>query len=201
MRAGGKETEMRRIGAGIVVGLAVAATLLVAGPATAGGFCRGPATHGDGTTVGMGGKEGCFSPTVLRAPSGATVTFVNDDPAAHTVTGIGPWGPGHEELGPGERVRVTFDRDGVYVYTCLLHPGMAGAIVIGDATGPGPAEGAAVDVEPVEDAPATEAVLSDADEVAAEARAMDPAPIAVAVVVGAVTGGLGFGLGRRRRLP
>ena len=28
-----------------------------------------------------------------------------------------------------------FDQDGVYPYSCLLHPGMVGAIVVGDGVG------------------------------------------------------------------
>ena len=32
-------------------------------------------------------------------------------------------------------MRYRFDQDGVYPYSCLIHPGMVGAIVVGDGVG------------------------------------------------------------------
>jgi hypothetical protein len=39
----------------------------------------------------------------------------------------------------GETVSYRFDQDGVYPYSCLIHPGMVGAIVVGDGVGTDPA--------------------------------------------------------------
>ena len=44
------------------------------------------------------------------------------------------WGT-FDDLGTGDRVAYTFDEDGVYVYSCFLHPGMVGAVVAGSGAG------------------------------------------------------------------
>jgi hypothetical protein len=81
-------------------------------------------------------KNNCMLPTVLRIEAGQTIVFTNYDSAAHTVTGVGGgtgegWGT-FEELTLDEKVQHRFDADGTYVYYCLLHAGMVGAIVVGD---------------------------------------------------------------------
>jgi plastocyanin len=124
--------------------LVVGALWSCAGPALAGGGCAHgtPPTDGNGTAVTM--EANCFTPTVLHAPSGAEVTFTNADEVAHTVTGVGfLWGDSIDRP-PGDELSLRFDRDGVYVYSCLLHPGMIGAIVVGDANGDAGLDPAAV---------------------------------------------------------
>ncbi len=101
-------------------------------PVFAGG-CGQPATHGSGTTVAI--SEMCFRPSLLSVESGATVTFVNRDPFAHNVGGQ-LWGH-FDDLEPGQRFRATFDGEGIYPFACTLHPGMTGAIVVGDGVGTG----------------------------------------------------------------
>lgn len=197
--------------------LLAALLLMPAGQAGAGGGggCREPAAVGEGVTVDM--RRSCFLPTVLYAPAGESVTFVNRDDYPHTVTGVGPWGTGFEEMDGGEAIGVTFERDGVYVYTCILHPGMSGAVVVGDATGPGAAkdperivmEPIALASEVAEEPAATvgpfEPVEPDESEEAAAlastAAAGDDSPPwpGIAVVIGVAAAGLGFGLGRSRR--
>jgi hypothetical protein len=82
-------------------------------------------------------QNNCFVATVLRVEEGDTVTFHNKDEAVHSVTGVA-WTWGDETpIAQGESVEHVFDENGVYVYTCLLHPGMAGAIIVGDGSGPG----------------------------------------------------------------
>jgi plastocyanin len=121
----------------IVSGMAACLVVLGGGgPASAGGggCMSGTApTDSGGTVVEMVGL--CFTPTVLHVEPGTEVTFVNRDTTNHMVTGIGgTWGT-YDELRNEERVAYSFDEDGVYVYTCVLHPGMAGAIVAGSGTG------------------------------------------------------------------
>jgi len=108
-------------------------------PAFAGG-CGQPATHGTGTTVAI--SKMCFRPSLLSVEPGATVTFVNRDPFAHNVGGQ-LWGH-FDDLGPGQRFRATFDGEGVYPFACTLHPGMTGAIVVGDGVGTGNGRSVAV---------------------------------------------------------
>jgi hypothetical protein len=41
------------------------------------------------------------------------------------------WGNA-DDIAEGESVAYAFDNPGVYPYFCILHPGMVGAIVVGD---------------------------------------------------------------------
>jgi plastocyanin len=104
--------------------------------ANAGGGCHeDTTTEARATTVAL--RRNCFAATVTRVDEGATVTFTNEDEIAHNVTGAGyTWG-GEKTLHLGDSVQHTFDENGVYVYSCLLHPGMVGAIVVGDGSGRG----------------------------------------------------------------
>lgn len=104
-------------------------------PASAGGGgCHAmAATTDDGDTVEL--LDACFTPTTLRIDQGDTVTFVNKDPFTHNVVGVG-WGH-WDDLIAGDAFRATFDEAGVYPYACQYHPGMTGAIVVGDGTGAG----------------------------------------------------------------
>jgi plastocyanin len=157
-------------------------------------FCQeDPATHGDGTTVRM--VDDCFVPTVLRGPSGATIGFVNEDPEPHTITGVGPWGTGHDEVPPDSNIQILFPQDGVFVYTCLLHPGMTGAIVIGGASGPGAAQEPPIEVEEAEtpeEPPPQEAPVE------ADGEGLPSIWLAAALAVGLLIGILVGRLTRRR---
>ena len=105
---------------------------LPATPAAAGGGCHsaGPesAQPMAGTTVEMVGN--CFLPGVLTVDPGTTVRFANQDDIAHVVLGTG-WGSG-EMVAPGKTVEHRFAQPGTFAYSCHLHPGMNGAIVVGE---------------------------------------------------------------------
>ena len=78
----------------------------------------------------------CFGPTVLYVLPGTRVTWTNQDPVLHTVTGLGfRWGSG-DSLGQGNSISYRFTAPGVYPYSCIIHPGMVGAVVVGDAGSP-----------------------------------------------------------------
>jgi plastocyanin len=113
--------------------VAVIVTLWVplgAGPARAGG-CGSPPTQGTAIEI----VDACFQPSLLTISRGATVTFVNRDPFAHNVGGH-LWGH-FDDLNEGQRFEATFHHDGIYPFACTLHPGMTGAIVVGDGVGAG----------------------------------------------------------------
>ena len=115
----------------VVAGAAVALATLVlpVRPAAAGGGCHVETpTEGTGTTVEL--SKACMNPIVLRVDTGATVTFVNRDPVLHNLFAAG-WA--HGDLPPGEATTHWFNAAGIYPYACTLHPGMVGAIVVGDA--------------------------------------------------------------------
>jgi plastocyanin len=129
---------MRRFSLGfILVMFAVAvAAILAPGAARAGGGCGEPSTDVRGTAVDL--KELCILPTVIRADVGQTITWTNRDALPHTVTGAGlrsgdgnGWGT-LDNIAQGQTFSHAFDRAGVYPYFCWLHPGMVGAVVVGD---------------------------------------------------------------------
>ncbi len=76
---------------------------------------------------------GCsFLPDVLYVDPGAEVRWFNKDPVPHSVTGTHlSWGT-EDLLQKSDVIAVKFDEEGVYPYYCLLHPGMAGTVVVGD---------------------------------------------------------------------
>jgi plastocyanin len=112
------------------------AALALPAVAIAGGGCHDGATSGEGDTVEM--KDACFRPSTLRIDPGDTVTFVNRDTMTHNVTALG-WGQ-FEDMNQGDAFRATFEESGVYAFACQYHPGMTGAILVGDGTGAGSGE-------------------------------------------------------------
>jgi plastocyanin len=120
-----------------LVAIAMLASGMAAGNiAQAGGGCHAqPGGEGSGNAVSI---ENCsFEPAVLRVDPGTKVTFTNKEGLPHTVTGA-DWGE-HDYLNIGDTLTLTFAKDGTYAYSCILHPGMVGAVVVGDGTGSPPA--------------------------------------------------------------
>ena len=127
-------------------------------PALAGDPCfhsdARPATS-SGSTVAITIQDCVFSPTVTSVPVGSTVTWTNRSFQPHEIVGSNlTWGA-HEKLvkESGGSIGWTFDKPGVYAYTCMIHPGMSGAIVVGS-----PQLDLASDVEasPTADRPSTD---------------------------------------------
>ena len=70
-----------------------------------------------------------FSPASITIKAGQTVTWVNQDSIAHTVTSDqGLWDPG--SLAPGASYQQTFATAGQYAYHCTIHPFMTGTVVV-----------------------------------------------------------------------
>jgi plastocyanin len=132
-------TRLRRawsmlLGIGLLMGLLLAPS---AASASGGGGCGRRVTDATGTTVTI--RQYCFGPTILRVAPGETVTWINKDAAPHTVVGANAvWGD-FSTLRRTARVTYRFIRPGVYPYVCTYHPGMVGAVVVGDGTGLGSA--------------------------------------------------------------
>jgi plastocyanin len=68
-----------------------------------------------------------FEPAELTVSVGTTVTWTNNDPTAHTVTGDG-YDIG--TLEPGATGTRTFDTAGTFDYLCAIHPSMQGSVVV-----------------------------------------------------------------------
>ena len=107
-------------------------TLLLtgAGLASAGASCHEERT--DETTTLVELTAMCFRPTIVRVDAGATVEFANRDPLAHNIVGhASTWG--HVAGLPfGDSYSATFEEAGIYPFTCTIHPGMVGAVFVGD---------------------------------------------------------------------
>jgi plastocyanin len=77
----------------------------------------------------------CFIPSMVTVSVGGTVTWTNDDTAAHTVTsGALPDGPDgifdSSILMSGKTFEHTFDEEGSYDYFCVVHPWMTGNVTV-----------------------------------------------------------------------
>lgn len=121
---------------------AVVAAIAAAPPARAGGGGHCPPddyalrARGNAATVAL--EQACFKPRVLFVDPGTEVTFVNRDGMLHNIAGpSGTFAYGFQNLRPGRSKTFLLQDEGVFPYMCYLHPGMAGAIVVGDgASGP-----------------------------------------------------------------
>ena len=137
------------------LGLAVAVGVTDPATTQAGGGCHmgedGGSTEGVATVVRM---DVCsFEPTVVRVPAGPSVRFRNTAQNDHAVSGRrNTWGSA-DILAPGAEFSHLFGVAGIYPFTCPLHPGMVGAVIVGGAdqaaapmsvvgngTGPAPAD-------------------------------------------------------------
>ena len=129
-----RRTALALAGIGLLMGL-----VLVPSNASAsgGGGCGRRVTDATGLTITI--RRYCFGPTILRVAAGETVTWINKDAVPHTVVGANAvWGD-FSTLKRSARVSYRFIRSGVYPYVCTYHPGMVGAVVVGDGTGLGSA--------------------------------------------------------------
>jgi len=100
-----------------------------------------PQTHRVSAPAGSGvpGCEetnSCFIPYSIEINAGDTISWSNDDTAAHTVTSGnladgGPDGVFDSSLFmAGTTFDVTFDESGTYDYFCMVHPWMVGIVQV-----------------------------------------------------------------------
>ncbi len=162
-----------------------AVVLGMPGAALAGGGCHGGVTQNDArdqkvATVRM--VDACFTATVTSVDPGTPVTFANTDLGVTHNVGGNSWGH-FEDMIEGDAFTVTFDEAGIYPFACNYHPGMTGAIVVGDGTGAGAGE--KITVQPFE-ATSPKVIGSVVTEDAG-------LPIGALVAVG--LGGLALGIG------
>jgi len=69
-----------------------------------------------------------FSPSNLTVKVGDVVTWINRDSVTHTVTDLSAQKAFDRMLGPGQRFSYRFERRGVYVYYCVVHPWKGGEV-------------------------------------------------------------------------
>ena len=127
------------VAAGLLLIPVAAAPFALAGNPCYHGFDVPEVTVGPGSDVKL--MPCAFDPTITVIQPGETVTFRNSELDVHLVTGANAeWGDRDIQIKPNQSVAYTFEKPGVYPYACTLHPGMSGAIVVGDG---GPALAAA----------------------------------------------------------
>lgn len=182
---------MRTVTASAILGVMAFLALASGGtPVEAGGGCHAEKIT-DERGVGVALEKNCFQPTVVRVDPGQQVEFTNEDPDAHTVTGVAnSWGT-YDELGEGDTVSYQFDEPGVFPYFCVLHPSMVGAVVVGD--GSATSAGTTVDggVKAVSaQLPGEEADEADAQAITETDDSGSTVPLVIGV--GVLAAGVGF---------
>ena len=189
--------RIRAIKIGFMAAVASAALWGGSGIAVAGGGCHSAPTarHGDSVEI----SDLCFDATVLYVEPGTEVTWTNLDSMTHDVVGVGDtWGDPGLSLLTGDDVSYRFDTDGVYPYACWLHPGMVGAIVVGDGVGsdlgavvPGTSEGDPGSAE-VASSPLVQGSSDDSTGIWV---------VVTALVLGALAGAFVVAMRNRRKTP
>src|SRR4051812_5314519 len=72
-----------------------------------------------------------FMPAAVKVSEGGSITWTNEDSAAHTATlssGAGAFDTG--TLDQGDAKKLTFSKPGTYAYICAFHPFMKGTVVV-----------------------------------------------------------------------
>ncbi len=75
-------------------------------------------------------KSYAYHPAALTVASGTRITFVNQDPTAHTATAIGSQKLDTGTLNSGQRATVTVTAPGTYSYICQFHAFMRGTVTV-----------------------------------------------------------------------
>jgi predicted secreted protein with PEFG-CTERM motif len=162
----------------LVVLFAIASMVAI----TPGAFAATTVTNAPGSSVPgcEDTAEGCFIPSPVTIDMGGTVTWENNDTAAHTATGgsatEGPSGVFDSSLiMAGSSFSHTFEDAGTFDYFCMVHPWMVGTVIVEDAAAAA-ADAAAAEAAAAE-AAAAEAAAAEAAaaEAAAAVVARDPA--------------------------
>lgn len=68
-----------------------------------------------------------FSPAELKVKAGATVIWVNNDSAPHTIKSATF---NSATLANGDKFEFKFDKAGTFDYACSIHPSMKGKIIV-----------------------------------------------------------------------
>jgi plastocyanin len=118
-----KRSPFALVGAACLAGLVLLAVA---------GCSSGGSTSGSGTTIVE--KNFAFSPNTLTVNVGDTVTFTNQDSAAHDVS-IDTQNLGQQATGQSVTWKAT--KAGTFPFSCLIHPSMTGQITVGSGGGTG----------------------------------------------------------------
>lgn len=87
-----------------------------------------PGTPATGTNL-VAIRNFAFHPMNLQVKAGTTVTWTNQDTAAHTVT-FRDGTKGSGLLQQGQSFSYTFASPGTFAYYCAAHPNMVGQVIV-----------------------------------------------------------------------
>jgi plastocyanin len=120
-------TETSAADAGTETSAADAATTTAAAGSETSAAEGGGEAAGGAASVAI--ADFAFDPAEASVAAGDTVTWTNNDPAAHTVT-FEDGSADSGDLAQGATFEHTFDAAGEYAYRCDIHPSMTGTIVV-----------------------------------------------------------------------
>ena len=133
-----------------------------------------------------GCEPNCFIPATITINPGESVTFANNDSAAHTSTAgtpaDGPSGAWDSSIVMmGSAYTTPGLSEGTYPYFCMVHPWMEGLVIVGEGSAtPSQAESSQAQDEAAERIAAAEAAAQAAEQAAKAAEAEAAARIAEA---------------------
>ena len=137
--------------------------------AVPGAFADATVTNAPGSaTPGCEETNNCFIPSTVTVSVGETVTWENTDNAAHTATS-GSSTDGPDGVFDSSLMMVngsfshTFDTAGTYDYMCMVHPWMAGTVIVEAAEATQSSSNSTSTTPPAE--PPAEAVETEAEVV------------------------------------
>jgi plastocyanin len=91
--------------------------------------CGSSITNPSAAAASVSIKNFAFSPALLTARVGDTITIMNNDTLDHTVTDSGgAFDTGH--IAPGKTKTITITKAGTYAYHCNIHSFMKGTIQV-----------------------------------------------------------------------
>ena len=133
-----------------------------------------------------GCEPNCFIPATITINPGESVTFNNNDSAAHTSTSgtpadgpSGVWDSSMVMMGAAYTTPAL--SEGTYPYFCMVHPWMEGTVIVGEGSAtPSQAESSQAQDEAAERIAAAEAAAQAAEQAAKAAEAEAAARIAEA---------------------
>lgn len=107
---------------------AVSAAVSAGASAASAGATLNP-TSNAGRTQSVTIKNFAFTPSTVTIRTGVTVTWVNQDSTAHTVTANNN-AFASSDLATGQKFSFTFTKTGTYAYHCSIHSYMTGTVIV-----------------------------------------------------------------------
>jgi plastocyanin len=109
---------------------------LAAGPTTTAVVAKsatGTTVTAAAASTGVTIKDFKFAPASTSVHVGDTITWTNQDVAAHTATATGSFDTG--SINQGKSGSHTFTKAGTFAYICSIHPSMKGTVIVAAASG------------------------------------------------------------------